>query len=97
MGGQVAIGCVQFTEASLNQGEMACFIGRDRDPVGPVFLGQGGIREAGNQVPGEIDGFQFDMSERVEERDAVRRTDPLAPPGYAPGREQNGAASGRAG
>src|SRR5688572_16868078 len=71
MGRQVAILRAQLDQARLQQREMDRLFLADLHPVIEKGTRRVGGTEARNDVPGEVDGVELDMRQRVQQRDAL--------------------------
>lgn len=69
MCGEVAVGSAEFVEAAGKRIMVLGFFQGDADPVVVEGVRQAG--EAGDDVPGEIDGSEFDVRECMNEGDAA--------------------------
>src|SRR5579884_2023145 len=67
---KVAVAGAQFPEPPRQQREMFGFLGSDGGPIGEKGARRHPIGETRDEVPGEIDGVQLDMRQRVQQRDA---------------------------
>ena len=96
MGGEIAIGGAELGEPGGDELEMRGLLIGDIDPIVEESAGQLRRGEAGDQVPGEIDGVELDMGEGVEEGDAPTSPGPALRLGISFGASSSGL-SGRAG
>ena len=71
MGRQVAIGRAERGEALAKQPEVARLLTGHGDPVVVEPARQILVRKARDDVPGEVDGVELDMGERVQQRDTA--------------------------
>jgi hypothetical protein len=88
MGGEVAVDRAELGQARGHQRVVLCLLGGDSNPIVVEFTRQHLPGEAGDDVPGEVDGVELDMRQRVEQRDAARRRAAGATPRHVPRRQQ---------
>ena len=67
---EIAIGGTEFGEAGGHQRVVLRLLCGHGNPIVVEPARQRPIGEAGDEVPGEVDGVELDMRERVEQRDA---------------------------
>src|SRR5260221_4375010 len=88
MRGEIAIGGAELGETGGHQRVVLRLVAGHGNPIVVEPARQRPIGEAGDEVPGEVDGVELDMRDRVEQRDAPGRRAAGAPLRHVPWREQ---------
>src|SRR6185437_11739429 len=78
----------EFGQARRHEGVVLRLLGRDRNPVVVEVARQPLAGEASDDVPGEVDGIELDMRQRMEQRGASRRRAAGAPSRHVSRRQQ---------
>ncbi|GAA4251991.1 hypothetical protein GCM10022293_25070 [Azospirillum formosense] len=88
MGRQLAIAGTELVQPLLQHLEMPGLVVGDLHPVVGEALGHPLADEAAHDVPGEVDGVQLDVGQRVEQGDTVLRAAAAPALGHVAGQHQ---------